>query len=493
MIPRSALLKLPARAKMPAHFFSGRATRFSLHSLVAMVLSAGLFLAGNGRLLAQDVPPPPPDAAQQDQQAPQDDQTLPQYGAQTPQDNGTQAAPGDEPQATGQQGQPLGADQLDQLVAPIALYPDSLVAQILASATYPTQIVEADRWLEAQGNAPADQIASDANEQQWDPSVKALTAFPSVLSQLDKNLQWTTDLGNAYYNQPQDVMDSVQRMRQQAQEAGNLQSNQQQTVDEDNGEIAIAPSNPDVVYVPVYDPWAVYGAPIYAFPGYYYAPPPGLFIGVGFGFVRFGYGIPLRPWAPWGWGWHNWNCGWHNRVVVYNRSTYITRSTTVVNRGFNRPGAPPVQLAGRRGSFVNHPGYAGYTHNVASGARPVPNAPLTRPGNFNNHAGTYRAPVNGFDNRQPSSSPRSTYNSGQTYHRQNQSVTPYRPSAPQQNNSHPAPTYNRSPQNYSRPAPQQNYSRPAPQQNYSRPAPAPHMSSAPHGGGGGGGGGDHRH
>jgi len=112
--------------------------------------------------------------------------------------------------------QALGADQLDQLVAPIALYPDALVAQVLAAATYPTQVVEADRWRQSQGNAPADQIAAGADSHNWDASVKALTAFPTVLSQMDKNLQWTTDLGNAYYNQPQDVMDSVQAMRQKS-------------------------------------------------------------------------------------------------------------------------------------------------------------------------------------------------------------------------------------------------------------------------------------
>ena len=172
-------------------------------------------------------------------------------------------------------------------------------------------------------------------------------AFPSVLAQMDRNMQWTTDLGNAYYNQPQDVMDAVQQMRQRAQQAGSLESTQQQTVSNDDGEIAIAPSNPEVVYVPVYNPWVVYGPPVVAWPGYYYAPPPGIFFGVGFGFrIGFGWGIPVRPWAPWGWGWHSWGCGWANRTVVYNRTTYITRSTTVINRGYSRPGAPPLQLGG---------------------------------------------------------------------------------------------------------------------------------------------------
>src|SRR5262249_50292382 len=154
------------------------------------------------------------------------------------------------------------------------------------------------------------------------------------------------------------------------------------------GEIAIAPASPEVVYVPVYNPWVMYGPPVVAFPGYYYYPPPGVFIGVGF-HIGFGFGVPIHPWAPWVWGLHSWGCGWHERTVVYNRTTYITRSTTVVNRGFNRPGAPPVQLAGQRGSFMNRPQYASYANHVATGARPIPNGAPNRqvynaPGNFNN-------------------------------------------------------------------------------------------------------------
>ena len=109
--------------------------------------------------------------------------------------------------------QPLNAGQLEQLVAPIALYPDALVAQVLVASTYPAQVMEADRWRQQQAYATPDQIAYGADAQPWDPSVKALAAFPQVLAQLDRNLQWTTDLGNAYYNQPQDVLEAVQIMR----------------------------------------------------------------------------------------------------------------------------------------------------------------------------------------------------------------------------------------------------------------------------------------
>jgi hypothetical protein len=109
--------------------------------------------------------------------------------------------------------QPLTPDQLDQLVAPIALYPDALIAQTLAASTYPTQSVDADRWLQTQAGPSPQQIASKVNRQSWDPSVKAITAFPTVHAQMDKNLDWTTTLGNAYYNQPQDVMNAIQMMR----------------------------------------------------------------------------------------------------------------------------------------------------------------------------------------------------------------------------------------------------------------------------------------
>src|SRR2546423_15523249 len=120
--------------------------------------------------------------------------------------------------------------QLQQLVAPIALYPDALVAQVLAASTYPDQIVEADRWVQQHANVTGDSLATDVDQQPWDPSIKALTAFSSILANLDKNLSWTSALGDAYFNQQQDVMDAIQSLRARAQAAGNLQSNQQQTV-----------------------------------------------------------------------------------------------------------------------------------------------------------------------------------------------------------------------------------------------------------------------
>ncbi len=282
------------------------------------------------------------------------------------------------PEASQPAPQPLTPDQLDQLVAPVALYPDALVAQVLTASTYPSQVVEADRWLQAQGNASPEQIAAGANAQNWDPSVKALTAFPTVLAQLDKNIQWTTDLGNAYYNQPQDVMDSVQAMRQKAEASGNLRSTPQQTVANSDGAIVIAPANPDVVYVPVYNPWLVWGTPFPPYPGFYYAPPPGIFFGVLAS--GFGVGIGMGMWGQWGWGWHHWGMGWHDRAVFYNHNRYFTHSGTVINRGFHRPGGPSRGI-GRRGPVARPGGGVnrGGPANRGGGAK-KPGGSVGRPG-----------------------------------------------------------------------------------------------------------------
>src|SRR6202030_3686206 len=135
--------------------------------------------------------------------------------------------------------------QLQQLVAPIALYPDSLVAQILAASTFPEQVVEADRWLEAHPELKGDSLGQAIDPQSWDPSVKALTAFPSILGNMDKNLSWTSSLGDAYYNQQQDVMDAVQVMRQKAEEAGTLKTTPQQTVETQGSAISVEPADPN--------------------------------------------------------------------------------------------------------------------------------------------------------------------------------------------------------------------------------------------------------
>ena len=150
-------------------------------------------------------------------------------------------------------------EQLQQLVAPVALYPDELVAEVFAAATYPDQVVEADRWLQDHKNLQGQQLGNAIDKQPWDSSVKALAEFPSVLANMDKNLSWTSSLGEAYMNQQQDVMNAVQVMRQRAQQSGNLNSNSQQKVTKQGNTIVIEPAAPDVVYMPTYDPWIAYG------------------------------------------------------------------------------------------------------------------------------------------------------------------------------------------------------------------------------------------
>jgi uncharacterized membrane protein YgcG len=222
----------------------------------------------------------------------------------------------------------LSPQELQQLVAPIALYPDALVAQVLAASTYPAEIVEADRWMQTHSNLKGNDLAGEVDKQPWDPSVKALTQFPSVLENMDKNLSWTSSLGDAYANQQQDVMDAVQAMRQQARKAGHLNSNDKENVTTQGNTVVIEPANPDVVYVPEYDPWLVYGYPIVAYPGWYPVPGiffdgPGLYFGAGFGIGFFG---------GFGWGWNHWGWDWHGHRMIYNHDTYISHSRTIMNR-----------------------------------------------------------------------------------------------------------------------------------------------------------------
>ena len=221
------------------------------------------------------------------------------------------------------------AAELNQLVAPIALYPDSLVAQILAASTYPTQIVEAGRWLQNNSGLSPAQISEGANSQSWDPSVKALTAFPSVLSNMDNNLSWTSALGEAYYSDPQGVLQAVQVLRAQAQAAGTLKSNGQQTVVVQGQTIVIQPADPQIIYVPQYNPTVVYGAPVAVYPGY--SASDLALTGV----LAFGAGIAVGALigSSDGWGWNNWNCNWHGGNVVYNKNVYVSNSNNY--RGWN--------------------------------------------------------------------------------------------------------------------------------------------------------------
>jgi len=223
------------------------------------------------------------------------------------------------------------SNELQQLVAPIALYPDALVAQILAASTYPTEIVEADRWIQSHSNLKGDELAKEVDKQDWDPSVKAMAQFPSVLENMDKNLSWTSSLGDAYANQQQDVTDAVQTMRQQAHNAGHLNSNEQEKVTTQGNTIIIEPANPEVVYVPAYDPWLVYGEPLVAYPGWY--PVPGIFFDGPA--ISFGIGFGIGFFGGYGWGWHHWGYDWHGRRAFFDHHEWVSHSREFGHEGFH--------------------------------------------------------------------------------------------------------------------------------------------------------------
>ena len=224
--------------------------------------------------------------------------------------------------------------ELDQLVAPIALYPDALVAQILIAATYSPQVVEADRFVQHNAGLPPQDLARLVDAQRWDPSVKALTAFPSVLANLDRNLEWTTKLGDAYYNQPQDVMGAVQTMRDRAHAAGTLHSTPQVNVVYQPGNVVIEPVVPTAVYVPVYNPWIVFGAPVPVYPAYVYAPPVAVAGVAVVGGTGFSAAVFVGSYGSYSWGYANWAPNWYSHTVCYNQAPYISNSVTVVNHGY---------------------------------------------------------------------------------------------------------------------------------------------------------------
>lgn len=233
----------------------------------------------------------------------------------------------------------LSAAEIEQLVAPVALYPDALLAQVLMAATYPIQVVNAARWRATQPKNLSDrQLSALTQDKTWDPSVKSLTAFPSVLEMMNENLDWTSDLGNAFLDQQQDVMDAVQRLRIQAQAAGNLQSGPQQTVNVSGNPpiVIIQPTHPDIVYVPVYNPSMVYGAwPYPSYPPYYWQPP---YYSPGPTILGFTVGLFVGN-ALWG------SMDWHRRHVYINVNRYNTYNHTHITS--NQWRRPPESHRGR--------------------------------------------------------------------------------------------------------------------------------------------------
>ena len=214
------------------------------------------------------------------------------------------------------QAAPLSANDLEKLAAPIALYPDALVAQILGAATFPDQLVDANLWLLNNSGLKGAALTQTVDMQPWEPSVKALTQFPSVLANMAGNLSWTSALGEAYHTQPADVMHAIQVLRAKATAAGNLKSGGQITVVQQSPDvIVIQPTNPQVIYVPAYNPTVVYGVP-YVTPGYSTAAV------VTTGVLAFGAGIAVGAAMSSTWGYSTWNCNWHGGTVVYGSTTY---------------------------------------------------------------------------------------------------------------------------------------------------------------------------
>jgi hypothetical protein len=283
-------------------------------------------------------------------------------------------AAGQQPAPTGStgysgQGAPLSADELQQLVAPIALYPDALVAQILGAATFPDQVAAAAGWLQQNKNLTGTAVVQAVDAQPWDPSVKALTQFPSVLDNLAQNLSWTSALGEAYHTQSADVMSAVQVLRAKAQAAGNLKSGSQITVVQQAPQtIVIQPTNPQVVYVPQYNPQVIYQQPSTA-------------AVVTASLLSFGAGIALGAWInnntyPWGWGGWGWNWG-HRTVIVHNNYWVVNNRYRPPHPSYHyRPPAYHYPVYARPPSnWQNRP----YYRPPSSGGRPPGNAPGYRP------------------------------------------------------------------------------------------------------------------
>jgi uncharacterized membrane protein YgcG len=297
-------------------------------------------------LIAQQPPPPPPP--------------------------GAPAAP--------EQTAPIPPQQLDDLVAPIALYPDTLLSQILVASTYPLEVVEAQQWLQQNANLKGQALVNAAQKQNWDPSIQALVVFPDVLARLNQDIRWTTDLGNAFLAQQADVMAAVQRLRSQAQANGKLSSTPQQqvTTETQNGQqaIQIQPVDPGVIYVPTYNPEWVWGPPVFGYyPPLFYPP-----IGVGFGFypgidLGFYFGGGWGLWGGFGWGWGpNWfgggiflNAGFFHRYGFRDFHPGFGGSNVWAHDPGHRLGVPYANrgvaaryqgAAGARGGFAGTRGAA---------------------------------------------------------------------------------------------------------------------------------------
>src|SRR6266576_169279 len=280
----------------------------SFSHLIAILCSVGMFSLGQSLAVAQQSPPATATTAAAADQAPK-----------------------------------ISNAHLDSLVAPIALFPDQLLAQTLAASTYPLEMIQLQQWMDKNKNLKDKALADAVAQQPWDPSVQAMAAFPDVIQRLAGNVQWTTDLGNAFLAQQSDVMDAVQRMRAKAEGKGTLKTSAQQKVESKNeggkDVIVIEQADPQVVYVPSYDPVVVYGEPEYPYYPYEY---PGYYPGMG---LAWGAGLALG--AAWGGGW-GWGCGWGNGDVnINNGNKYVNHYNQANN------------IRGQGNNWQHHPEHRG--------------------------------------------------------------------------------------------------------------------------------------
>jgi len=282
----------------------------------------------------------------------------------------------------------LKPEELDQLVAPIALYPDPLLAEVLMASAYPLDIVQADRWLRSHKNLKGDQLKAALAKEDWDDSIKSLAATPDVLAMMSEKLDWTEKLGDAVVDQQPDVMDAIQRLRAKAQANNKLTSTKQQTVRVDQVQgrqvIAIAPTDPDTIYVPYYDPSVVYGAwPYPNYPPYYWPPPPYIGYGLLAAGLAFGAGYALGNW--WSGGYWGGNINWSGGGNNINITPPGNRPAHPIAGGGNRwqPRVDHRQKAGNRAAqrdFRGNRGQQVLNPGGRPGNRPgAGNRPSNRP------------------------------------------------------------------------------------------------------------------
>jgi hypothetical protein len=274
---------------------------------------------------------------------------------------------------------PLTATDIENIVSPIALYPDQLIAQILGAATYPDQVTAASNFVNSSG-LKDQALMTAVDKEPWDPSVKALTQFPTVLDQMAKNLAWTSALGDAAFNQQKDVMAAIQKLRKEAKDAGNLKTTKEiKVVQESPQTIVIQPANPQVVYVPTYNPTVVYGTP-YNPPGYSTAAL------VTTGVIAFGVGMAIgasmnNSCCGWGYYGGGWGCNWRGGNVMYQNNVYVSRSNTFY--GGNRYANNPYYKNNNRATQYN----ANNRYNNASNNKAAWNSGNRNSGNTVNRGG----------------------------------------------------------------------------------------------------------